>query len=1129
MLKQGLLKILLPLLILCPQTTLLAQNAKSLLWKIEGKQLQKPSYLYGTMHVTNEEVFNVNDSLLHFLQQCDGFANEIDPKETMQVMIKRYIFNSDVPTVYDVINYDDTVTTLTSSTTNSVDWKNNKVKHTFLDGYLLKMAMHYQKKIGGLEVAENQVGKRRQEELMVIPGKDIGYNVSPYASFFTTYTEENIDKLYTAASTSEKDMLDLAKRNIDMFNSIKPLIQHESWVFAVGALHLAGTKGLIKLLKDEGYTVTPVLKKKSVDLSKVALPNYKANWQLQQATYNAYTIQMPFNTIKLDSIQNRINRFYYFDLADQIIYKSEHIANLGILFNNNTFHKLFIANNYINITQTATITFNKTNQFYEIICSNDNVKKIYRIYKLDNDLVINSIETGYYTKDKQLNIDYFFNSYIPNKQYASIIHKTMFSIIQDNTLYINIPVANHMEHTIYKDITSDNNEFSCNISFYNNTQQHSSIHATSYTGSLGSCIYKENRSLLSMKENILSAKNSTTLLDSYFTKNNIPLNNIKYRFTENDITIFTTAYLFSFDTRLYVVKYASLHELDLPLFDSLFVTHLKYNKPKPIACKPYPIKNIIEIQLPDKPQQVFYQNNTGNDFVRSSIDTSTGSNMIVSCITYNTYLQCKTQHEISEFWINNNTDDGDSIYNKVDTIINNINTCTYEMVNINNSNRLILKTKHILYGKQTIKLMTSGDSAYINSKPVHQFFSNYRILTPTIDSNYIFINKNELILTILSNPKADSVDYTLAYNAMDETYFEEKDGERIFKLFIKEKTAPRFDDIDISDKLFNTLKNINSKNIANIVYKYWPNNGDFTLKNYCVELLLLNKTEDNYKRIVAFLAEKKWHHLSIKNNSIIIDSLPLATWYYNALRNITKEANANVYAANLAMHLLQHKVINIKDVYIDTALLLTHLKQLTKKNINFSEWPLISFENCLSLIDTLQLKSYTPWLLQFGNTKSFDYYKEKVLLTLVHLQANPIQLQQFANQASKEKTMLYRVYNVLCNTKKISLWSQVTYPIQRIQESYLTMQLEYDYDDGENIILEKKGALAIKDTTNNTIVFDAYIFNTDIEPENKQVVFIAQHNYGIPIIDKHYYIINAIDYNLPIDNFKNALTERIKQ
>ena len=82
-------KILLSLfLVLLHASILYAQKLPStLLWKIEGNGLSKPSYLYGTIHLTDERVFNLGDSLYKAIENSDGFAIEVDPEALTGLII----------------------------------------------------------------------------------------------------------------------------------------------------------------------------------------------------------------------------------------------------------------------------------------------------------------------------------------------------------------------------------------------------------------------------------------------------------------------------------------------------------------------------------------------------------------------------------------------------------------------------------------------------------------------------------------------------------------------------------------------------------------------------------------------------------------------------------------------------------------------------------------------------------------------------------------------------------------------------------------------------------------------------------------------------------------------------------
>jgi len=65
-------------LLLC-NISVAQQNQNSLLWKIEGNNLSSPSYLYGTIHVHDNRVFNFSDSVFIALEACEAFALEVHP------------------------------------------------------------------------------------------------------------------------------------------------------------------------------------------------------------------------------------------------------------------------------------------------------------------------------------------------------------------------------------------------------------------------------------------------------------------------------------------------------------------------------------------------------------------------------------------------------------------------------------------------------------------------------------------------------------------------------------------------------------------------------------------------------------------------------------------------------------------------------------------------------------------------------------------------------------------------------------------------------------------------------------------------------------------------------------------
>jgi hypothetical protein len=78
------------------------------------------------------------------------------------------------------------------------------------------------------------------------------------------YKDQDVEKLYNLSSNEESgvsnymDLL-LFKRNRNWINQFPGIAKNASTLFAVGAGHLGGEKGVLKLLKAEGYTVRAIV------------------------------------------------------------------------------------------------------------------------------------------------------------------------------------------------------------------------------------------------------------------------------------------------------------------------------------------------------------------------------------------------------------------------------------------------------------------------------------------------------------------------------------------------------------------------------------------------------------------------------------------------------------------------------------------------------------------------------------------------------------------------------------------------------------------------------------------------------------------------------------------------------
>jgi len=133
---------------------------------------------------------------------------------------------------------------------------------------LMEMAGKQEMEILGLETVEEQVGFFHD-----IPYKDQAEMIKEYITeadevakgfedLTKHYLSEDIDAMHQFMEEEAKGQLNTAtivdKRNQNWIPKIKEMATEKSTFFGVGAGHLGGPKGVIKLLKKAGYKLTAV-------------------------------------------------------------------------------------------------------------------------------------------------------------------------------------------------------------------------------------------------------------------------------------------------------------------------------------------------------------------------------------------------------------------------------------------------------------------------------------------------------------------------------------------------------------------------------------------------------------------------------------------------------------------------------------------------------------------------------------------------------------------------------------------------------------------------------------------------------------------------------------------------------
>lgn len=270
------------------------QKYQSLLWEITGNGLEKPSYLYGTMHVSKKVAFRLDDVFYKALNESDCVALESDPTTwpsfnyTMMVneMANYASYNTNFYTDLFKLKHPEEMTVrgslrMDNNAVNAYLYRKNNAsdnfeEETYLDLFIFQAGKKNNKKIYGLEdlaesrylttkAAYNADKKNIDPWLQKLFSKE-----NPYLIQENLYRDRNLDLLDSiGAGVNTKFFREnmLFIRNENMVISLEELMPKQSVFAGVGAAHLPGEKGMITMLRQRGYKVK-ALTSKQTDYSK---------------------------------------------------------------------------------------------------------------------------------------------------------------------------------------------------------------------------------------------------------------------------------------------------------------------------------------------------------------------------------------------------------------------------------------------------------------------------------------------------------------------------------------------------------------------------------------------------------------------------------------------------------------------------------------------------------------------------------------------------------------------------------------------------------------------------------------------------------------------------------------------
>lgn len=268
-----------------------AQDTKlenTLLWKITGDDIQ-PSYLYGTIHATCE--VDLNERIMRALEETDNLVLELDMDDPqMMSKMMQAMMSTDGEKISDYLNDEE------QEKLNNFLMKHASVQLSMVDSQkplmlssllipatlgcpmksyeeaLMKVVKEQEEEVLGLEEVEEQLAvfdripmKVQVKDLMRTVDEGMEKAREGLQKMQVAYQQEDLAKLIEvmndpeAGAIMEYQEILLDERNVNWIERIQKIAADTPSFFGVGAGHLAGEKGVIQLLRDQGYTVTPVM------------------------------------------------------------------------------------------------------------------------------------------------------------------------------------------------------------------------------------------------------------------------------------------------------------------------------------------------------------------------------------------------------------------------------------------------------------------------------------------------------------------------------------------------------------------------------------------------------------------------------------------------------------------------------------------------------------------------------------------------------------------------------------------------------------------------------------------------------------------------------------------------------
>ena len=252
------------------------------LWNLRS-DTRSDSYLFGTMHISEGKDIDKLGLVKDKIYECDMFATEMDLGQRSLMDVNAFHLDTPLSTKMNANHYQRCQKVLLRSfdidlnvigtlkpliITNMIaEVVLGKTGCIGLDQYLYNYAAEAEKELGGVEKVSEQgdIMNLIPLDYQIKALRSIAKNPKSFRrnvlSMNDLYRQGDLRRLHKKAKRSLGKMRKplLYDRNKIMTKRIKHMISEKSSFIAIGAGHLSGGKGVLRLLKQSGIKISRVL------------------------------------------------------------------------------------------------------------------------------------------------------------------------------------------------------------------------------------------------------------------------------------------------------------------------------------------------------------------------------------------------------------------------------------------------------------------------------------------------------------------------------------------------------------------------------------------------------------------------------------------------------------------------------------------------------------------------------------------------------------------------------------------------------------------------------------------------------------------------------------------------------